>query len=118
MERKSGCGEREAGNVEHLASEIGSHFPQLKDLVLSGSNITSKGLVGIGRGCLLLKDLSLACCVESDDAAVVVLWDCFPVIVELDLCETPVSEIGLKMIEGLWQKSFERSPLEIVVRTH
>lgn len=117
VRRRSGIiyedGEEEAAKVEHLAAAIGSHFPQLEDLVLSGTNISSEGLTVIGSGCLILKNLSLARCSEVDDGVVMVLRNFFSVLGNLDLCETSVSERGLKSLGQLRQQSPERSPLHI-----
>lgn len=68
----------------------------------------------IGRGCLLLKYLSLAWCERIDDAVAEVLCRCFPEHTKLDLCETLVSPTG----QGQnWKKQGEQLPVEIRVNS-
>lgn len=80
---------------------------------MGGSDINRGGLYLIGRGSLLVKHLSLACCSRVDVAAVV-LCERFSVLRKLDLCAC-VSPAGLKILGQNSEKLFEQGRVEIGV---
>lgn len=102
-----------AAHVDHMASEIGTYFPRLTILDVSHTDISSEGLCRIGRGCTLLKHLSLVRCRQIDDNAAFVFSDLFPDLSMVDLCGTSVSSQGLKLLEIRYSTRTERSGLEV-----